>query len=218
MSVFLTAVIKVTIVGLFILGLFGHADGSVELEGARAAEEKRLQGLRRTRLDLVERWRLAENLVLQAETILALRSAGEGSSDDKAVGMREIDRFAAGLAGRLHCQARLSMREILVDAGEGPSDPPNSACEGPLEFHVGKGAIAWPDAWTEELDGMQRRVDRKLSDLDQELERTDGRVGQLHLIENVYIWASAFFAVFLVVMQTAISLGGLFGSHRNGRP
>ena len=67
---------KLTITGLFIWGLCGHADQLIELDRAVVEEERRLQGLGWMRQDMVERLRLAEGLVLQAETILASRSAG----------------------------------------------------------------------------------------------------------------------------------------------
>ena len=168
------------------------------------------------RQDMVERLRLAEGLVLQAETILAARPAGEASSDHEAAATHGIDRFAAGLAARLHWQARLSIRTILEDAEEGSGEPRKGGCERIAGLNVVEGAWTWPVVWTKELDGMRRRVERRLSDLDRELERSDGRMGRLHLIGNAYIKAGTFLGVFMLVMQTAMSIGGLFGSRGHG--
>ena len=64
---------------------------------------------------------------------------------------------------------------------------------------------------------MRHGIERKLSDLDRELEQTGGRMGRLQLIGNVYIMSGAFLAILMLVMQTALSIGGLFGSGGTGR-
>ncbi|MYE58912.1 MAG: hypothetical protein F4X35_04940 [Alphaproteobacteria bacterium] len=213
----LTGLMKLAIAGLFMWGLYGHAEQSVELDGEVVEKERRLQELRLVRQDLVERIRLAEGLVAQAETLLALRPEGEPAGDDEAAAMRAVDRFAVGLAAGFHCRARLSFQAILADAGDGPGNDRAGGCEPNPGSTLVEGGRTWPAAWTEELDGMRRGVERKLSDLDRELEQADGRVGRLQLIGNVYIMSGAFLAILMLVLQTAISVGGLFGSGGTGR-
>ena len=212
-----TGLLKLAVAGLFIWGLHGHAERSIELDGTIAEKERRLQEVRLLRQDLVERRRLAEGLVIQAETVLALRPAGEFAGDGEATARRAVDRFAVGLAAGHHCRARLSLLAILADAGDGPADFRAGSCEPNARSKLVEGSGTWPAAWTEELDGMRRGIVRKLSDLDRELEQTDGRMGRLQLIGNVYIMSGAFLAILILVMQTAVSIGGLFGSGGTGR-
>lgn len=216
LSDFLMGVMKLAIAGLFIWGLHEQAERSIELDRATAEEEGRRQDLRLLRQDILERQRIAESLVRQAHLILALRLAGEPASDHEAAVMRTVDGLAVGLAAGLHCEARRSLREILTDAGDRPGDLPKGDCEQNTGFNVIDDNRTWPHAWTEELDGMRRSVERKLSDLDQELVRTDVTVGRLSLMANGYIVIGAVLAICMLVMQTAVDLFASGGNERAG--
>ena len=209
-----TGATKLAIAGLFIWGLHQHAEQSIEVDRTVAEEERLLRDLQLLRQDLIERRRLAEGLVGQAELILALQPAGKPASDDEAAAMRAVDGLAVGLAAGLHCQARQSMRGILEETGEASADLPTGGCEPNAGLNVIGGNRTWSHAWTEELDGMRRSVERKLSDLDRDLEWTGGRVDGLSLIGNAYIRAGAILAICMIVLQTALDL---FGPGRNGR-
>ncbi len=208
---------KLVVLGIFIWGVTEHADRSIELDRTMAEQEKRLQSLRHARQDLVERRRLAESLAMHAETILTFRSARERWSGSETVVTQGTNQFAVEAANRFYCQAWLSMRNIVTNTGAFLGDLQSGECGEVARFHVDDQAREWPQVWTLELNDMRRRVDRKLSDINQMLDQTYGRVTRLHLMGNGYIIIGAVLTVLILIIEFAVSVGNLFKSRGDGR-